>query len=256
MAHGGAHCDDRGLTFMKQGGLADWLAFDIVDSRWTELAPPLASASPLPVLVGHGAAFDARSGRVILLRAAPVEHDATSTTLTGIVFETSGEPSRWTHRRLASRGVGPSVRSGYGLAIAGRRLVVFGGKEQRFHATGPRTSWPDDVVVLDLETFAWMTLPIAGATPDGRDHHGLVALDDDHVLIACGGRNVDDRRSAFTDLHVLDLASRRVRRVAEELRVAPGATWVAFGEGRARRVLVVGGDAEGAPVIEVDWRAL
>lgn len=262
LAHGGTNQDGRGVTFMNQGGLADLLAFDTTTARWSPLTSPLASASTTPMLVGHAGAFDLETGRVILLRSASTDEDLAEQGLSAeeglgaLVLETSGEPPFWTHRRLVSKGVGPSPRAGFRAAIAGRRLVVFGGAYARTVTGTWETAWPNDVMVLDLETFVWTSLPIRGERPEGRIDHGLIPLDDHRLLVVGGRQGFGDHRFDFADFHVLDLDRRTFWRAPLDVKLPPGAAWVGWESGSRRRVLAVGGDVDGVPVFELDVAAL
>ena len=262
LAHGGTNQDGRGVTFMNQGGLADLLAFDTTRLAWTPLTSPLAAASSTPMLVGHAGAFDLETGRVIIVRAASTDEDLVEEGLSpddglgAIVLETSGEPAHWTHRKLVAKGKGPSPRAGFRVAIAGRRLVVFGGAYARTVTGTWETSWPDDVMVLDLETFVWSTLPIRGERPEGRIDHGLIPIDDHRVLVVGGRQGFGDHRFDFADFHVLDLDRRTFWRAPLDVKLPPGAEWVGWDAGSRRRVIAVGGDVDGVPVFELDLAAL
>ncbi len=263
MAQGGSYMA-CGVSYMDQGGMADWLAFDTEANQWTELQPPIADdhsewAVPknvhrLPVLSGHAGALDSRTGRILLLMAFGEEFEIPAFDpkqgLPGFVFFSEGEPAKWDFQALETTGEGPSYRAWYSMTITGRRLIVFGGAHQAFEQGKWQVMYPDDVCTLDLDTMHWSKLETLGATPEGRMHHGAIALDENRLLILGGERGFGETSRGLTDAHVLDVSSATWTRLTESLSTPRHATWVGCGPPGAVRVFALGGDSETFSVFE------
>lgn len=258
MAHGGNFRDSHGVSFIDQGPLADWLAFDTRTSLWTELQSPIDpfdwhADGPIPkevfsrfsMMEAHGAGLDPVTGRVLLFMSFNIDviHPDSADGLPGFVLETKGEPSGWTYHALETKGQAPSFRASYSVVVVGRRLIVFGGIF--------KSKYPDDVSVLDLDTLHWSTLETTGDKPSGRVLHSAIALDDKRMLIV-GGRDRFARksRSLNDEAYLLNVNNANWEKLSAPANIPPDASWVGLGSPGNVRVLALGGDTDGFPVSE------
>ncbi len=268
MAQGGQSNDRYGVSFMDQGGLADWLAFDIRSQTWMELQPPIAHnwensyaipeerAHRLPVIHHHAAALDSQTGNTFLFLAFPIETDEPSAIsgFPGYVFDTTGQPSTWNFRRLQTTGQPPSPRAGYTCTIVGRRLVVFGGFIESLRGRKWQTEYPSDINILDLDTMNWRSANFTGVTntrPSGRIEHGAIALDEDRLLILGGGQWQKRGFESLQDAFILDFKHDMSTKLKHSVHVPLHAAWLGFGPQKKQRILALGGDTSDFQVFEM-----
>nr|GEX27439.1 hypothetical protein [Tanacetum cinerariifolium] len=99
----------------------------------------------------------------------------------------------WLYPRFM--GFNPSERWGHSACFSNGFLYIFGGCCGGLHFS--------DVLVLNLETMAWVNLATTGAGPGPRDSHSAVIVG--HMMIIFGGTNGCKK---VNDIHILDLLTR------------------------------------------------
>ncbi|KAJ5288188.1 hypothetical protein N7478_003874 [Penicillium angulare] len=90
----------------------------------------------------------------------------------------------------------PGVRMGHTATLyQGNKLIVFGGENEH-------RDYLSDVVILDLQTFAWTLPTISGPIPRGRARHAAVIHDDKLFIV---GGLTGESNTILDDLTYLDL---------------------------------------------------
>lgn len=112
-------------------------------------------------------------------------------------------------RYLQPAGLTPPARWGHTLTPVGEaQLVMFGGME-----VGDRRSESNvtDLMLFNTNEISWDPMGIAkGERPASRHSHTACAYEG-RYLIVYGGQSVEDRRTIFGDIHMLDTHTREWR---------------------------------------------
>ncbi|GJZ49806.1 Rab9 effector protein with kelch motifs-like protein [Tanacetum coccineum] len=137
----------------------------------------------------------------------------------------------WLYPRFM--GFNPSERWGHSACFSNGFLYIFGGCCGGLHFS--------DVLVLNLETMAWVNLATTGAGPGPRDSHSAVIVG--HMMIIFGGNECCKEK--VNDIHILDLLTLEWTRpnckgVAPTPRESHTATMIGHD-----RLVIFGGSGEG-----------
>jgi hypothetical protein len=211
----------RLVVARRRGGVWHASAFDPCENRWADLAdaPQLVFAEPWPS-DGHDRPFQ------------PSHQDGSYDRFDRIsVWDASAKA--WTAIKAAAP-IGP--RSHYAVALAGRRLLIWGGWN---HAAGVL----GDGAVLDLARKAWKKMSAAGA-PSPRLEPNAVVWTGSRLLV-WGGRNATTAPGSVYlrgDGAAYDPAADRWRPMSSLNAPSPRTDATVAWTGR--KLVVVGGSAQ------------
>lgn len=100
---------------------------------------------------------------------------------------------QWEH--ITTKGVKPEARDGHSASIIGNKMYIFGG-----YIEGLRR-YSQDLYCLNLDTMVWKYVNTTGKTPEYRDFHSSVIID--NKLYIFGGRS-DVSAPRYTGLNLYD----------------------------------------------------
>jgi hypothetical protein len=164
--------------------------YDPATKKWTNLKPEGEVPSGRS---DAGMAYDPRSGRFFLFGGVDEEFNCLDDTW-------SYDPNANTWTKLASTGVGPSARSGLGLAYDPhhKTIILFGGIDSQYVCYG-------DTWSFDPAEGTWTQLEPVGASPSARGRCTLVYDEGLDMMVLFGGAVVQsDSSGGFGSLVYLD----------------------------------------------------
>ncbi len=156
---------------------------------------PLPSGGP-SVRCGHAAIKDELNNEMVIFGGAYFDPDAWHLYRLNDVWKLDLDSYVWSE--ISTSGTPPPPLSGHSCVYdpLNHRMLVFGG--------GFEGGVSGDVYELDLNSYAWKLLPIAGEKPSPRWEHCAVYNSRDHTMAIFGGRDLD---RPFNDTWILDLRS-------------------------------------------------
>lgn len=183
----------------KRAHAGDTWLLDTACGGWTEVS---AMGGP-SARARHAMALDPARSRALLFGGRARAGDTGPYSLFDDVWAFDFTKKIWSE--IATTGAGPTARANAAVAVAGDRLLVFGGSTDPSGLTFAPTN---DTYALDLATNAWTKLATVGTPPPARLFHSL-AVDPSgaYAYVYAGGD-----KNAFTgpflkDLWTLEIAT-------------------------------------------------
>jgi hypothetical protein len=185
----------------KRAHVGDTWLLDTACGGWTEVS---AMGGP-SARARHAMALDAARSRAILFGGRTRAGSSGPYTLFNDVWAFDFAKKTWAE--IPTTGTGPTERANAAVAIAGSRLLVFGGSTDTSGLTFAPTN---DTYALDLETNAWSKLATVGGPPPARLFHSL-AVDPTgtYAYVYSGGD-----KNAFTGPFLTDLWTLEIGKAA------------------------------------------
>ena len=148
----------------KRAHVGDTWLLDTACGGWTEVS---AMGGPSP-RARHAMALDPQRSRSLLFGGRTRAADSGPYSLFDDVWAFDFAKKTWSE--IATTGTGPTARANAAAAVAGDRLLVFGGSTDPSGLTFTPTN---DTYALDLATNAWTKLATVGTPPPARLFHSL-----------------------------------------------------------------------------------
>lgn len=219
----------------RAGGatLGDTWIFDLASNAWRKAESEI---SP-PARFGHAAAWDAKSGRMLLFGGQ-----------SGSIFYNdvwAFDPQAGVWEQLSTQGPAPSPRYGTSAVLDGRgRLLVSHGFTDRGRF--------DDTRALDLATLTWSDLTPADVRPVRRCLHEAVYDPTSDSMLLFGGCSSP---CPLGDLWALDLATGTWREIAAQVdnKPAPRSNPALVMDAHTGRAYLFGGQGSGGTIFDDLW---
>jgi hypothetical protein len=229
----------------KRAHVGDTWLLDTTCGGWTEVS---AMGGP-SARARHAMALDANRSRALLFGGRTRVGSSGPYTLFNDLWAFDFTTKAWTE--LPTTGSGPSARANSAMAVAGDRLLVFGGSTDTSGLTFTPTN---DTYALELTTGAWTKLATIGGPPPARLFHSF-AVDPSgaYAYVYSGGDKNAFTGPFLTDLWTLEIGKAAWSKSTTSKGDTDGAGRIKFGlsarageAGKAPVLFAFGGHDDGA----------
>jgi hypothetical protein len=229
----------------KRAHVGDTWLLDTTCGGWTEVS---AMGGP-SARARHAMALDANRSRALLFGGRTRVGSSGPYTLFNDLWAFDFTTKAWTE--VPTTGTGPSARANSAMAVAGDKLLVFGGSTDTSGLTFTPTN---DTYSLDLTIGAWTKLATIGGPPPARLFHSF-AVDPSGAFayVYSGGDKNAFTGPFLTDLWTLEIGKAAWSKSTPSKGDTDGAGRIKFGlsarageAGKAPVLFAFGGHDDGA----------